>query len=113
MNRKGWHSHSEIIKLRIRPVFHWTDKRIESHIAMCFIAYTFLNNIRLATSLTEKQIVRTLDKMQFSEVEDKTKTENFYLRSNLSENQKKILETLKITPPNNTSNKNIVNQMFM
>jgi len=27
-------------ELEIRPVFHWTDKRIEGHITMSFIAYT-------------------------------------------------------------------------
>ncbi len=33
-------------QLEIRPVFHWTNTRIRGHIAMCFIAYAFLNYLR-------------------------------------------------------------------
>jgi transposase len=29
-------------QLEIRPMYHWTNSRIDGHIAMCFIAYTFL-----------------------------------------------------------------------
>jgi transposase len=27
--------------LETRPMFHWTDQRIEGHICLCYIAYTF------------------------------------------------------------------------
>lgn len=30
--------------LETRPMFHWTNKRIEGHICMCYIAYTILNH---------------------------------------------------------------------
>jgi transposase len=48
-------------QLKVRPVFHWTDKRIEGHVAMCFIAYVMLNHLRLVSGLSEKEIVRTID----------------------------------------------------
>ena len=99
-------------QLKVRPVFHWTDKRIEGHIAMCFMAYTFLNYLRIATSLTEKEIVRALDKMQLSEVIEKKNTESIFLRSSIDEKQNKIFETLKIATPKDTSSKYVINQLF-
>jgi transposase len=42
-------------------MFHWTNKRIEGHIAMCFVAFTFLNYIRnTVKTLSEKQIIKAL-----------------------------------------------------
>ncbi len=99
-------------QLQIRPIYHWTDKRIEGHIAMCFMAYTMLNHLRTATSLTEKEIVRTLDKMQLSEIKEKNKTHSIYLRSNQCHKQKKILETLKLPAIKDTNSKNTINQLF-
>ena len=99
-------------QLQIRPVYHWTDKRIEGHIAMCFMAYTFLNNIRLSTSLTEKEVVRTLDKMQLSEVKEKNKSESIYLRSKIDDHQNKLIKNLKIQVPKDTSSQITINQMF-
>jgi hypothetical protein len=99
-------------QLQIRPIYHWTDKRIEGHIAMCFMAYTMLNHLRTATSLTEKEIVRTLDKMQLSEIKEKNKTHSIYIRSNQCHKQKKILEILKLPAIKDTNSKNTINQLF-
>lgn len=99
-------------QLRVRPMFHWTDIRIEGHIAMCFMAYTFLNYVRIATSLTEKEIVRTLDKMQLSEVREKNKTESIYIRSSLDDHQNKLIKNLKIEVPKDTNNKHAINQLL-
>jgi transposase len=100
-------------QLQIRPIFHWTDKRIEGHIAMCFMAYTFLNHIRLSTSLTEKEVVRTLDKMQLSEVKEKNKSESIYLRSKIDDYQNKLIKNLKIQVPKDTSSQITINHMFI
>jgi hypothetical protein len=37
-------------QLEIRPVFHWTDKRIRGHIPMCFTAFTFINHLKTQPS---------------------------------------------------------------
>jgi hypothetical protein len=60
--------------LDTRPMFHWTDKRIDGHICMCYIAYTLLNNTLLklnksGTEFTETNLRKTLDKMQLSLIE--------------------------------------------
>ncbi len=99
-------------QLEIRPVFHWTNKRIEGHIAMSFIAYTFLNYLRNTTKMQYNQIVRTLDKMQMSEIKEDGEEELLYLRSNIDENQRKLQKTLKITMPNDVTSQRAINQVF-
>ena len=32
--------------LETRPMFHWTDKRIEGHICLCYIAYAMMNHVK-------------------------------------------------------------------
>lgn len=57
--------------LETRPIFHWTDKRIEGHICLCYIAYTLLNYVLLTANqkqplLTENSLRKLLDHMQVS-----------------------------------------------
>lgn len=70
--------------LETRPMFHWTDKRIEGHICLCYIAYTLLIHVQnklLKTNikLSEGQIRKALDDMQVSYI--KNKDDCYYLRS--------------------------------
>ena len=99
-------------QLEIRPMFHWTNKRIEGHVAMCFLAYTFLNHLRNTTGLQQKQIVRAIDKMQLSEVKEKASDKHLYLRSNITEDQEKLIKTLKLEVPRDTTPQSIINQYF-
>lgn len=64
--------------LDTRPMFHWTDKRIDGHICMCYIAYTLLNHTLLKLNktnaeFTESNLRKTLDKMQLSLIEHDSK----------------------------------------
>ena len=52
-------------------MFHWTDKRIEGHICLCYMAYTLLNYVLLKANekqqnLTENSLRKLLDNMQVS-----------------------------------------------
>lgn len=85
--------------LETRPMFHWTDKRIEGHLCLCYIAYT-LNTFALNTlkkhseSLTENSLRKALNKMQVSLIEhDK---EQYYIRSMKDKNAEKIIEVFKL-----------------
>lgn len=100
-------------QLQIRPMYHWTNKRIEGHVAMCFMAYTFLNCLRNTTKLSQRQIVRSLDKMQLSKVKEKATDKNLYLRSKITEEQEKIIKTLKLEVPRDTTPQSIINQYFI
>ena len=79
-------------QLEIRPVFHWTNARIQGHIAMCFLSYTFLNYLRNSTQLQYRQIIRAIDKMQMSEIKEDNKSELLYMRSNVDHDQSKIFK---------------------
>jgi transposase len=57
--------------LETRPMFHWTDKRIEGHICLCYMAYTLLNYVLLTVNqksplITENTLRKLLDHMQVS-----------------------------------------------
>lgn len=99
-------------QLEIRPVFHWTNERIEGHIAMCFIAYTFLNYLRNTTGLQYKQIVKSLDKMQMSVVEDDSSDELLYMRSKINENDQILANKLKLVMPKDITPQSIVYQVI-
>jgi transposase len=73
--------------LETRPMFHWTDTRIEGHICLCYIAFALQNYVlQLANKtdkvLSETSLRATLDKMQVSLLAHNT--ENVYVRSSQS-----------------------------
>jgi transposase len=85
--------------LETRPMFHWTEKRIEGHLCLCYIAYTLLNYLRRqllknGKQQSENKIRENLCKMQLSKIEDNGK--EFYLRSYLNDGMKDILKSLGI-----------------
>jgi transposase len=82
--------------LEIRPMFHWTDKRIEGHICMCYIAYTLQNWILNKTKgkFTERTLRKTLDLMQVSHIQNEDK--HLYIRSKQDDKQKHLQRILKV-----------------
>ncbi|MDB5142893.1 MAG: family transposase [Mucilaginibacter sp.] len=87
--------------LETRPMFHWTDQRIEGHLCLCYIAYTiqiFISNQlkKNKTPLTENSIRSTLDKMQLSLIEQGG--EQYYLRSKQSPQAIDLVEALALKP---------------
>jgi transposase len=99
-------------QLEIRPIYHWTNKRIEGHIAMCFIAYTFLNYLRNVTQLQYRDIIKTLDQMQMSIIEEGQTKERIYMRSALTDNSKYLCDKLNLVVPKDTIPQKTVNQIF-
>ena len=70
--------------LETRPMYHWTPKRIEGHICLCYITYTIQHYLlsklnKNGYKISEKQLRKNLDRMQVSLV--KQKNDLFYLRS--------------------------------
>ena len=99
-------------QLEIRPVFHWTDKRIRGHILMCFIAFTFINRLKNSTGLQYRTIVKAIDKMQVSEIKDNKTNNNLYLRAKVDDDQQKIIDKFGLKIPNDTTPYNSINQMY-
>ena len=99
-------------QLEIRPVFHWTDKRIKGHIAMCFTAFTFINHLKNTTNLQYRAIVKAIDGMQVSLIKDDKAKSNIYLRSKIDEHQQTIFNKLRLKVLNDTTPQNAINQYF-
>lgn len=101
--------------LETRPMFHWTNKRIEGHICLCYIAYTLLNHLKLrlqkaGSPMSEDQIREALSKMQLSLV--KQGGNYFYLRSKQSEASENLLAAIKSKPfPDIFSKNQIINYL--
>ena len=81
--------------LRMRPIYHWKKRRIESHIAICFVAYALSYHIkhRLKTQnidLSIQKIREILKRDQYSIIED-PKTQQLY---QLAASSTKTLETI-------------------
>lgn len=90
--------------LDARPMFHWTDKRIEGHICMCYIAYTLLNHTlqklnKTGKEFTESNLRKILDKMQLSLIDHDSK--EVFLRSAQHEKEGLLQKLLNLkTLPN-------------
>jgi transposase len=101
--------------LETRPMFHWTDQRIEGHICLCYIAYTFQIFLRNQlkknnTPLSENQIRRTLDHMQLSLVEQGG--QQYYLRSKQTAETGHLLKVIGASPlPDMFANNQIVKHL--
>ncbi len=100
-------------QLEIRPIFHWTDQRIKGHICMCFIAFTFINHLKIITGLQYGTLIKGLDKMQLSQIQDNKANNHIYLRAKIDEAQQTIIEALRLKVPNDTTPQNAVNQYFI
>jgi transposase len=87
--------------LETRPMFHWTDERIKGHFCMCYLSFALLNYLQQklkANNLdySENDIRKMLDKMQISHLQQFK--QDYYIRSQLDENTKKLLKMIEIKP---------------
>ncbi len=87
--------------LETRPMFHWTDKRIEGHICLCYMAFALQHFVLQKVNkdknlITENSLRATLDKMQVSLIQNNQ--ERSYLRSMPTENENIILSKLGLKP---------------
>lgn len=101
--------------LETRPMFHWTDKRIEGHISLCYIAYTLniyvINTLnRHNIKMSENDVRKTLSKMQVSLVQQ---GENeLYLRSTTTKNIENLIKVFNLNKlPDITPKSNIINYL--
>jgi transposase len=90
--------------LEMRPMFHWTDKRIEGHICLCYIAYTLLNFVQqkliaAKNPISENKLRNILDHMQVSLIQHNT--DQVYIRSRPQDEQGILQQKLgiQLLPP--------------
>jgi transposase len=87
--------------LETRPMFHWTNSRIEGHICLCYIAFALQNYVLQKANkpkavFSETSLRRTLDKMQVSLL--KHNTQNIYIRSAPAPNETYLQQQLGTKP---------------
>lgn len=87
--------------LEARPMFHWTDKRIEGHICLCYIAFALQNYVlqkvnKTKALLTEKSLRSILNKMQVSLLDHNG--EEIYIRSAPAEYEVYMQQQIGVKP---------------
>ncbi|MCB4205598.1 IS1634 family transposase [Deferribacterales bacterium Es71-Z0220] len=93
-------------KLEVRPIFHWTEKRIKGHFVVCFLAFllerTLEHKLRTADIKASSRDVRsTINSMNFARFESKGQT--YLLKTKFGSLGSHILRALRIPPPKNLS----------
>ncbi len=90
--------------LEVRPVFHWTERRIKGHFVVCFIAFLLLRTLEVMLrekeeKVSSERIKEALREMVVTEVSIEGK--RCYLKHKLNEFQKRIIKRLKAEIPEN------------
>ncbi len=90
--------------LEVRPVFHWTERRIKGHFVVCFIAFLLLRTLEVMLrekeeKVSSERIKEALREMIVTEVSIEGK--RCYLKHKLNEFQKRIMRIVKAEIPEN------------
>lgn len=90
--------------LEVRPIFHWTEKRIKGHFVVCFLAFLLERTLefRLKENRLEvspQKIQEALNSLTFTEVE--INGQKLLIKMRPTEVANKILRILRIAPPKN------------
>jgi transposase len=91
--------------LKIRPVFHWTFKRILSHICLSYITYACYKSTEFilhnqGISLSHRAIKDKLDKVEATIYKDKTTQEVYFFPEQIEEETKEIYKIFNVIPEN-------------
>jgi transposase len=90
--------------LEVRPVFHWTERRIKGHFVICFLAFLLERTLEFklrqaGINASPLEIREALNSLNFAEVEIEGKS--LYIKTRSTELSKKILRLMRIAPPGN------------
>lgn len=85
--------------LRMRPIFHWTPKRIKAHIALCFMALMCVRVMEYSVRLQYKKlspaaIKNELMRLETSILKDYKTEKQYAMPSKASQDAKKIYQIL-------------------
>jgi len=89
--------------LEVRPIFHWTEKRIKGHFVVCFLAFLLerkleqqLNKAGVRDASPER-IREAINRMEFAEIE--MQGQSYYIKTKGTELGNRILRVLHMQPP--------------
>ena len=87
--------------MRMRPIYHWTDKRIKAHMAICFMTLSCMRFAEYEIAarykkITPAEIRHLLKQVQISILKDTSTNKLYALPSKIQENAYKILKLYDI-----------------
>ena len=87
--------------LKMRPIYHWTPKRIRAHILICFVAYALACYVRYGLEkggikMSFRAIREELSYRQASVLRDQLTGRRFFIPSKMTDKQKEIYKALNI-----------------
>lgn len=92
--------------LQMRPIFHYTPKRIEAHIAICYMGFAIIRHIEYKVALTQKisprEIMRSLLGVQASILQHKTTGDLYRMPGVFKQEARKIYKTFGLLRNANT-----------
>ena len=89
-------------ELKIRPIYHWTEKRIRGHIALSYLVFACLRQLELRVELQQKErmspekLRKTILGITSTIMRDKTTGKSYRFPKQLSGAAKKIYRSLGI-----------------
>lgn len=89
--------------LEVRPIFHWTEKRIKGHFVICFLAFLLERKLEQhlkkagVPDVSPERIRGAINRMEFAKFDLQGKS--YYLKTKGTDLSNKILKTLRIQPP--------------
>ena len=84
-------------QIRLRPMFHRLERRIEAHVKLCVLALLVERVVELRTNLSWARVRHTLRTLQA--VEFRTARHRFFRRSELTSEVNALLQAIDIKPP--------------
>ena len=83
--------------LRMRPIYHWTPRRIQAHVLICFLAYSLVcfaqETLKKSDlGLSFERLREELKDVQASRVRDQKTGQRFLLPSKITDTQKRIYQ---------------------
>ncbi|MDK2794180.1 MAG: hypothetical protein PWP75_809 [Caldanaerobacter sp.] len=90
--------------LEVRPIFHWTEKRIRGHFVVCYLAFLLERTLEYSLrskgkELSSDRIKEAIGSMNFVEIEINGK--KYLIKQKIEEEAEDILKVMKIKAPKN------------
>jgi len=82
--------------LKVRPIYHFKIKTIQSHILICFMALVVVKYMEIKTGKSTQKIIRLLKNVTDARILDLITNEEIVLRSEISDEIKKLLKQMRL-----------------
>jgi transposase len=85
--------------IEVRPVYHWTERRIRGHLVVCFLSFLFMRMFEeaLKRSVSSEKIKEALRSITVTEFNLEGK--DYYLKNRMDKSAKTLFKALKVSEP--------------